>query len=652
VARARRDSAEQAPETSTRWWSSTGTGQTNDLWGWVDRMRTRQRLTSGRDLIHEAIYEGRPIASGQDVTSIEMMRRQQMATANLNITRSMVDTVVARLGRRRPMPVISADDAEYSEKLYAKRASRVMRRKLSTPTFERLSPTILRDAVVRGTGVVRVFPRRGDVHYARVPRHELVVDPQDARYCAPRVIAHARLVPREIVLQLYPDRASDIRQASRGTRDEWEPYGWDTSKDDDQIEMVEAWHLPSTVGAEDGRYVCAIRTGIPLESCEWERPRFPFAFLHWSPPMRGFWGQGLVEDLAGIQSKVNSLARDAQEAFRLASALKVFVPRSSNVDKNHLRAKDPAVIEYDGNPPQFIAPNPASEQQLQFLRWLIQQAYEISGISQAAAQSRNPLGPNASGKALDTMYDMESDRFSHVEMQYAQFRCDVGQLTLDLAQDLTKPDEDDDDDDNAPLAPWIKAIKWPKFDVDGGSYHLVLEPINFLPETRAGKLDTVADMAKAGVIADPMVAASLFDEPDIARANRAELGPYRYLESIMEKLADTSVPLEDCVPTPQMNLSLAKRMALGEHGNAAAEGADDVLLGRYRWFLQMLDGEEQQLQPPPAPPGPPGPQQPGPAPSMPGAPPPMPPMPGNGMGGLDAQAAAGMPVPMLAPGVS
>lgn len=138
-------------------------------------------------------------------------------------------------------------------------------------------------------------------------------------------------------------------------------------------------------------------------------------------------------------------------------------------------------------------------------------------------------------------------------------------------------------------------------------------------------------------------------------------------------LGDLSTPLEDCVPTPYMTdpPGLAKLIIKGEHDNAFAEGADDRYLGRYRWFLQMLEGLEKQLAPPPAPgpgmgaPGmPPGPPMGGPIP--PGMPPPG--MPGpmgppgpagppgfpDPMGGLTSQAAAGMPVslPSLPPGVS
>jgi hypothetical protein len=67
---------------------------------------------------------------------------------------------------------------------------------------------------------------------------------------------------------------------------------------------------------------------------------------------------------------------------------------------------------------------------------LIGQMYQISGISQMAAQSKNPLGANASGKAIDSMDDLQSERFAHVEADYQQYRVLLGASTIDLAQDI------------------------------------------------------------------------------------------------------------------------------------------------------------------------------------------------------------------------
>lgn len=602
----RRRSDDDRPATPSRWWLCTGETLTSALWGWVDALASRRRADNLMDQIHEAIYEGRPLGTAQDYPALEHLRRQRSAPASLNLARSMVDTVVSRLGKRRPMPVISADDAGWTEKLFAKRASRVLRRKMGQPFVERIMPVILRDALIRGTGVIHSFRDGGDVCIERVPRYEMVVDPRDGRHGCPRVIARVKTINRDVLAEMFPDHAAAIRNASATDTDTWSPHDYESTLQPDELEVVEAHHLPSGPGATDGKHVICVRGIEPLVCEPWKRQRFPYAFLHWSPPTRGFWGHGLVEDLTGIQAKTNDMLVDAQVAAAFAGKLKLFQARAANINKNHMRANGTVVIETDGPPPTFVDATPMVQHQLQIIDWLIQRAYEMTGVSQAGAASKNPLGSNASGKALDTMYDIESDRFSNPELNYAMARVDIGGCVLDEARDIA----DDGDMKAAEKAPWIREIKWAKIDVDGGDYHLNLEPQNFLPDSRAGRLSAVGEMAKAGLLQDQMQTLALFDEPDLNRYNRYRLGPYYNLERIMEGLADESVPIEELVPDPQVLAAapeLAKQMALGEYNYAQSEEAPEAVLERYRWFLDMLKSAEEQTAMPAVPPGMPGP---------------------------------------------
>lgn len=606
------------------------------LWGWIDRLKSRTRADNLLDQIHEAIYEGRPIGTAGDMPAMEMLRRQRTAPAQLNLAQSMVDTLLSRLGKRRPMPVISADDAGWSEKLFAKRASRVLRRKMGQPFVERIKPMVLRDALIRGSAALYAFRERGDVRVERVARHELVVDPRDAQYGEPRVMARIKLVPRELLAAMFPEHADAIKNANGAERDTWSVHDYETTMDSDLVEVAVGWHLPSDLPDEDGNHdgVCAtcIRGVEPFMVRPWKRPRFPFAFMHWSPPTRGFWARGLVESVVGIQSKINDMLTDAQVAAAFAGKLKLFQQKQANINKNHLRATSTAVIETDGPMPQYLDATPQVQHQLALIDKLIAWAYEFTGISQASASSKSPLGSNASGKALDTMYDIESDRYSNPELNYAMLSVDIGQAILDVAQDIAE----DEDTSESEKAEWITECDWRKVEVDSGPYHLALEPQNFIPESRAGRLAWVKEMGESGLLVDQMRAIAQFDEPDINKMYRHLLGPYRAMEKILEMLADTDVPLSECTPDPYIIESagpLAKQMTVGEYDYAFAEDAGDYVLERYRWFLKMLEGEEEMvapaLAPSAAPPGPPM-----------GAPP-MDPM----MAGMAPQGAPPMPMP-------
>lgn len=581
---------------SVKWWKcDEGTMAAAALWTWVDRLRPALVAANYMDLIYEAIYEGRPLTNVGAANGLEMLRTRASSPARFNITRSMVDTATARLTKRRPMPAISADDAGWTEKRFARSTSRILRRKMGSSTVERMSPEVIRDMIIRGDGCAKVVRCGGDVEVERIPIYEVVYDPGETYYGPPRTLAHHRPLPREVLLAEFPDHEEAINAAATFNRaDQWTQYTYGNISLTDRIEVAESWHLPSGADTDDGQHIIAIRGCTLLREC-WNRSTFPIKRCRWSPPTRGFRGHGLVEDLAGIQAKIDDILRDAQEALYFGSMLKVFQPRQAGVAKNHLRARHPVVIEYDGAPPTYVAPNPVSEQAIRILMLLLDKAYEIAGISQMSASSKSTLGSNASGKALDTMEDIQSDRFAHVESDYMQFRVDLGRGICDEAKAMYEEAHGDDAREFgespepiavADLAPWIREHDWSKVDIEGGDYHLIIEPINFLPDSRAGKLSFVAEMSKAGLIPDPTMTADLFDEPDVARMNRTTLGPKHNIDRVLEGLADPAVPTMDLAPDETWNLALAVLMAKGERNEAQADGADGEILERYDWFLQ------------------------------------------------------------------
>lgn len=611
------------------WWAKESSQEASEgLWTFVEQNRQRRRSLAVIDSIHEAIYADRPLGETPNM-AMQRMRSRRSAPATLNITGAMVDTVASRLVRRRPMPIIGADDAGWTEKLFARRASRVMRRIMGGSRMESTRPLVIRDMIVRGTGATQVWQRGGDVAFERFPRSELVYDPDDAYYGSPRTLARHCWQPLETMIARYPEHAMQLESAACrkpeyvGDRDMATNYA--TSRED-WVEVVYGWHLPFEVEPGElvlGRAVVAVRDAY-LEDKPWNRQRHPVSLQHWEIPFAGLDGTGLVEGLAGCQAKVNDVAQDLQEALYFGSSLKVMLQRNANVNKHHLRARHPVVIEYDGSvPPQYVPPNPVAPTVIQFLDWLISKMSDIGGISQLSMASRNPLGANASGKALDTMYDIESDRFAFIELLCAIGSCDTGRILVDEAKEIAETHK------KSEQAEWIREIDWRKAVIDGGPYHLSIEPTNFLPETRGGKLAFVTEMMEKGLIKDPATIAGLFEEPDIAGTFKIVLGPRRSIERTAEDLADPDI--EFPMPDPLQPLELGIEWMKAEYNDAWANRAPDVVLGRYRDWIRIAQAkldEGKAAMPQPAIPG-----------AMPGAPPggPMPgapPLPG-GMGGMD-----------------
>lgn len=612
VIRARRrgendgDEDMEAMHTQSWWCMENGSDAASSAWAWCDQMRSFHSVDAMMDLVHEAIYRGRPVGSSAQHVGRQYLLLRSGALLNLNVVMSLVDTATARLTKRRPMPKISADDANYSQRRFAERCSRVLRRKIGGTQLSAQSPLVIRDMVIRGDGAFKAETFDGDVHNKRIPIYELVYDPFEAEHGGPRTLAHVRPEPRDVMCARYPMFHDQIMDAPSYQRNEpWATWAYPIQSASNYIEVRELWHLPSGHEAHDGVHIVTLK-GVTILRERWRWDGFPIVQTQWSPPTRGYRGAGLVETLAGIQEQVNDILKDAREGLKHGSQLTIFAQRGSNVNKHHLRKRHPAVVEYDGVEPHYVAPNPVSEQAIRMLLLLLEQAQMISGMSQWSTSGQNPLGASASGKALETIDDQQSDRFAHVEASWQNARVRLGEVNTWLAKDLYesvhgKPDEDDkvypetptppEEDD---LAAWIAGTDWSKLDLDCGDYHIVLEPVNYLESSREGRLSQVAELGKNGMIPDPSIQADLFDEPDLQAANRIILGPKHQLDSIMEGLADVAVPMFDLQPDQYMNLPLGVLMAKGELAEAQAARKFDredpeleQVCERYREWIEL-----------------------------------------------------------------
>lgn len=614
------DGDEDNPIGHRPWYrAETGLELANEAWTWVDRLRAGVATEAMMDLIHEAIYRGRPVGSNATQAGRQYLLLRSGALLNLNIVMSMVDTATARLTKRRPMPMISADNGGYSAKRFAKKASRILRRKIGGPEISEVSPSIIRDFCIRGDGVIKAEAYDGDVHHKRIPIYELVMDPFECENGGARTLAHVRPEDRAVICARYPKFHTEIMDAPAYQRREpWATYAYQQQTASDYIEVRELWHLPSSAFANDGLHIVTIK-GVVVCRERWRWGLFPVVRPQWSAPTRGESGErgnrgsGLVEQLAGIQEQVNDILKDAREGLKHGSQLTIFVQRGANINKHHLRKRHPAVVEHDGAEPHYVAPNPVSEQAIKILLLLIEQAYQVTGISQMAAQSKNTLGAGASGKAINTMDDLQSDRFAHVESSWQQSRVKLGLVTVHMAQDLYDQahskdgllfDEQPDPCAKEDLAAWIAETEWTKVDIQGGDFSLIIEPVNYLADSREGRLDQVKELGANGMIPDPSIQADLFDEPDIQAANRTILGPKHQLDSIMEALSNPKVPMFELQPDQYMNLALGVLMAKGELAEAASSrvwGEEDeeleIVLERYRQWIGLAKDQIKKSQP-------------------------------------------------------
>lgn len=599
------------------WWDKSEKDRAADIWTQIRALETRQRTRISRDFVNEKIYSS---GVGIDRGDGSQMRGGFMP-AELNFTRTIVDALVARVGNNRPAVRYASDDASWTQRRKAKQFDKVIEGESEALKFAEMGPLVLRDSLMSRGGIGMVTADNGKIVADRVPSEEILVPEREARYGKPRTMHRVMRCSKEVLAEKFPGKRAMIENAPAPQAKMGDPDGPAGVEDSSMIEVAMSWHLASDDEAKDGRYVLTLPNGT-VDANDYRRPKFPVAVLRWSPPRRGFWGSSLVDELASLQYKVNEVAKDLMQNIYFTSALKVAVRRDANMVKKHVAGKRPHFIEVDavGSDLQWLAPDGFSMAQFQFLQWLIQQMFEVSGVSQLMAQGKNPLGAGASGAALNEVYEQDSERFSQLEQGYARWWCDMGELVLEAARDLSAEPGFLDTEVRWSKGNILQRIKWGDVDLEADRYELHLEPSGFMPSSRGGKIQIVEQLVANGML-DPKWASSLIDYPDLKRAQMVQNAPLEWCLWAMEQIADADLT-EDGeavneekaapipAPDPHMDLDLAIAVAKASYQMAVTEGAPEPILGRYLEFMDAVDAEKKKLAKG-APAGPAGPPMPG-----------------------------------------
>jgi hypothetical protein len=113
-----------------------------------------------------------------------------------------------------------------------------------------------------------------------------------------------------------------------------------------------------------------------------------------------------------------------------------------------------------------------------------------------------------------------------------------------------------------------------------------IEAVNFLPDTRAGKLAVVEQLARAGVIPQWIVP-TLFDEPDVAQANNLVLAAFHNCMRKMDDLVDLDLPMP--LPEPYNDLELELKISTAFYNWVQSERASMEIQDRYRQYVDRVE---------------------------------------------------------------
>ena len=571
------------------WYNLEGREMANSIGAVINSITESQTYQRNMDMKYARLY-GHLELFGLGYGTYNKNAQDSVATNALtyNVVSSVIDAAAAKIAKNRPRAMFLTNGGQYNEQEKAKKLTKYVDGVFyDTKVYAQAQKAFI-DSCVFGLGALKVLIKDSAIQVERVIPTELLVDDADGRYGTPTQMHQVRYVSRQALLEQYPDHADSINSA---------PPALDTDTDiSDMIEVRESWFLGK-------KHAISIEGELLFEE-DWDKDYFPFVFYRWKERLAGFSGQGIAEQLVGIQIEINKILRSIQQAQNLACTPRVFMETSSKVAPAQINNKIGAIVKYTGQKPIFDTASAMPAEVYNHLKWLIQSAYEIPGISQLSAQSKKPSGLD-SGAALREFNDIETERFMVNGQRWEAMFIQLSKIIIDMSRDLYK--EDPTLSIKVPGSDFIETIKWVDVDLEDDVFIMKVFPTGLLPTTPAGRLQKVQELIQSGMLSQEE-GKQLLDFPDVETYTTLEESDKELARKVTDHIIETG---EYIPPEPEQSLEYAMKHAQQVYLAGVIDGVPE---DRLDLILRYKDDARRLLklaQPEPIP----APAQPAPAPT-------------------------------------
>lgn len=577
--------------TETAWWEPSEEGLRHaSVLAALESIRMRQSYRSDAFLHYARLYAGAKIDSLEiDGYACAGGGRYIASDITFNVVKNLSDTLTAKVTKSRPLPMFLTDGGDWSAQKKAKALGKFTEGLFDQcKVFEKTTSSCL-DATVHGPGFVHVYEDGERIHVTKVRPWELWVDDAEAINGEPRTVYRARFANRRLIAAQYPNHRVEVMKANAGAA----LFG----RDHDMVEVIEAWHLRSSEKSTDGRYVVCV-DGATLEESEWERDYLPFPRLTMTPPMQGYYGAGLGELLTGIQYEINFTAMRIQKAHEMMGGTH-WVVQAGSIEPKMMDNGHGTVWTVNGPQPQAITTQPIHPDAYSYLEMLKRYAAELSGISAMSSQSQKPAGVTAA-VALNTLADIESERFIVFGRSWEQFHMEIARQMIDCARDLAKSNPDFAT--RAKKSGMLREFKFKDVNLAETDYVMQVFPTSALARTPSAKMEQVNFLlSMPEPVIDSEEARDLLDFPDLEANRKLASAPRNVVKTHIESMLEDG---ESRDPVPESDLDWAYGHCLHATSLAVEDGTPEEnidLLRRYTaLILQMKNERDAANAPPPA----------------------------------------------------
>lgn len=575
------------------WWQRSVTELPEFVFQEVRRIRQEQSYRRDNLLRHYRLYSHRML-QGLDASNYARDLNLPDSRLRLNIVQPVVDTAHTLIATNRPRVQFTTEGADWKSVRRAEKMSAFVEGQFNQIDLVSITPGVCRDAEIAGYGALRIDLDGDDIKANRVLPEELEWDDVEAKHGLPRSLFYVVEKSRPWMAALYKKYATEIENSSILVD------GFAPINRGDLLTAIEAWHLPSYPGAGDGLHIITTDRAV-LFNEPWKPEQFPVLVWRWNELSRGFAGQGLPEQLRGIQLEINRLLYKIQRHMKAASS-KIMMSKGSEIDPASSNQEFERIYYTGDKPPVFATVAAIAPQYFEQLDRLYARAFEITGVTQLQAQGLKPAGLDSS-KALRTMNDLQSQRFMAIGQSWEQFHVSIADRLMEAAAQLAKR-SDGGYKVKAELGGELLDIDWSEIAMERDQYRISAWPVGILPKQPAGQYQLAVELSQDFPQMAPYVLDLLSGDPDLKRNIRRIQAPQHLAEKIIGGfLEDGKILSPEPLWLPFMGAIMSEiQLAYIE---AIASDVAETTLDLFRQWIDEAQAMQKKaaeaLQPPPVP---------------------------------------------------
>lgn len=540
--------------------------------------RLEQALQVIKDSDHERVgmaVQNARLYGENTVFGYELNALPTRNRLTMNLIKSVVDSVVARITKNKPRPQYTTSRGNRSLRRKAKNLTAFTDYAMEKGKAGNAFRDAFLDAAVMGTGFVYAYRQDTEICFERIFPSEVIIDQQEGLYKTPQTMYRRKWMSKDTLIAMYPGEEGGIRNSGGPSPSVHE---FQMHNREDLVEVTEAWKLPTQKGKADGWHVIATDKVI-LASNKWVHDEFPIITIRYNQPLFGYWGRGIAENLTGLQVELNKNLIKRQKILDLMAVPRVYY---QNRAPNRSKMDNQIGGVYQGEKPLIYAPRTLPPELDAYIENLWQKGHVLEGISPTEAMGSIP-GGLTSGVAVREYDNIVDGKFAMAHQGYQDAWMEGAVWVRKLGDEIHKAFPK-----WTPVAAHdrysVETVDWDSL-VEKDCYVLRAMPASSLPTHPGAKQGKVIELLQAGIIADVELARRLIDFPDLEEAMSLDRAQADYFDWVAEQILDEGIVI---APEPFHDPKLALKRIQAEYNRASTQDVPEDRLALLREYIGNL----------------------------------------------------------------